>query len=563
MIKSSDCTGASRRWHERRPPLALLTTLCMLAALAAHGVALAATPAISLLLEGPPAPLVPGSSVVYRVHVVNPNPTTATGALTVEANIPQHVKVWATTWGGYCDPGRCNNPGGGRYGNVVRWKIADLEPRASTVLEFSALIDNTAENPPPAAGTAITLEAIVKSGAVKAAGASTSALVQPQQAAFDLTVTGSTQAAPGGELEYTFRYGNTGADAENAILRVPLPSGVSVVLASTGAERKGSAVEWNLGSLAAGHSDWRKLRLKLDAKADEGTIFLLEPELRSPGEKIARRATAATLVRKNVPLDLRFSVAPDPAEAGATLVYKLDVTNQSPNSPTGEFTIHAAIPAHVHVTSATAKGYCEPNRCMNPGGGRHGNNVVWKVASLAPGATVALQFTGNVEKPSDAAPPPNGTIVRSEATAFVFGGVRSNSSLALGNAATTGNGRALAPLGAAPVAQTAQPAASPPASIEAPPTTIAAPTEEFVEDEEVEAAAVAPDPKAKETKVKAAASVKARGDGRWDKSRKVWTKYCVKKWEKREWDKRCMKRWRNHRDWAKRKAWWQERWKES
>lgn len=572
MKTSHDFAGGPRRRHERASSRAatcgwrsLLFTLCMLATLAAQGVAAAATPAVSLLLEGPPAPLVPGSIVVYRVHVANPNPTTPTGELTVEANIPQYVKVWSATWGGYCDPLRCNNPGGGRYGNVVRWKIADLEPKASTVLEFSALVDNTAENPPPPAGTVIALDAIVKAGAVKAAGASTSAVVQLQKPALDLAVTGSTEVAPGGELEYTFRYGNAGASARNASLRVPLPPGTSVIAVSNGAERKGNAIEWNLGSLPAGHSDWRKLRLKLDAKAKEGTVFLVEPELRGLGEKIPRLATAATLVRSASPLALSFSLAPDPAQPGATLVYKLEVTNQSPSSPTGEFTIHAAVPAGVHVTSATAKGYCDPNRCMNPGGGRHGNNVVWKVASLAPGATIALQFTGNVEKPSDAAPPPNGTIARSEVTAFVFGGARSNLSLAVGSAATAGNGRALEPLGAVPVAQT-PPAAASPESISEPPATVPVPAEEFVEEEAVaepEAVAAASEPQTKDKKPKGSASIKVRGDARWDKARKVWTKYCAAKWEKREWDKRCMKRWRNHRDWAKRKGWWKERWKES
>jgi hypothetical protein len=563
MKTSSDLTSRGSPPATTRGWRALLSALCVLAALAAHGVAAAAAPAVSLLLEGPPAPLVPGSIVVYRVHVANPNATTATGALTVEANIPEHVKVWSATWSGYCDPVRCNNVGGGRYGNVVRWKIDDLAPKASMVLELSALVDNTAENPPPAAGTVITLDAIVKAGAVKAAGASTSASVQLQKPALDLAVSGATRAAPGGELEYTFRYGNASASASNAVLHVPVPAGTSVLAASKGAERKGNAIEWNLGSLPAGRSDWRQLRLQLDAKAKEGTLFVIEPELRSAGQKVARRATATTLVSADSPLALSYALAPDPAQPGATLVYKLEVTNQSPSSPTGEFTIHASIPSDVHVTSATAKGYCDPNRCMNTGGGRHGNNVLWKVASLAPGATVALQFTGNVEKPSDAAPPPNGTIVRSEATAFVFGGVRSNLSLAVGSAATAGNGRALEPLGAEPVAQA--PPAAPPPSIAEPPPTIAAPAEEFVEEEEVaqpEPVAAAPDPK-NDKKGKGTISVKAHGDVRWDKSRKVWSKYCAAKWEKREWDKRCMKRWRNHRDWAKRKAWWKERWKES
>jgi uncharacterized repeat protein (TIGR01451 family) len=573
MNYGSDFTGATRRWLERPPPSArrplgelaigrLVFVLSLLCALALPGVASAATPQVSLEIEGPPGPLVPGSTIVYRVHVANPNPTTPTGELTVEANIPQYVKVWSATWSGYCDPVRCNNPGGGRFGNVVRWSIKTLEPKASTVLEISALVDNTAENPPPAPGTVIALDAIVKAGAVKAAGASTSAVVQLQKS-LDLTVTGATRAAPGGELEYTFRYGNPSAAATNAVLHVPIPAGTSVVSASTGAERKGSAVEWNLGSLPAGRSDWRKLRLKLDAKAKEGSFFLIEPELRGTALKSARRATAATLVATTSPLTLSLGVTPDPAQPGGTLVYKLEITNDSPSSPTGEFTVLAAIPSDVHVTSATAGGYCDPHRCNNPGlGGRQGNHVLWKVASLTPGATVALQFTATVDKPSDAAPPPNGTIVSTEATAFVFGGVRANLSLAVGTAATAGNGKALAPLGeAAPVAQASPPAASPPESIAEPAATIPPPAEEFVEDDDEPAAvAVAADAK---TKDKASKNQKPRRDVRWDKTRKVWNKYCVAKWEKREWDKRCMKRWRNHRDWAKRKAWWKDRWKES
>lgn len=419
-----------------------------LLALAAGGLvpsgARAANPEVALFVEAPAGPMTPGDGLVYKLHVANRSPTTPTPKLVLEANIPQYMFVNRPPEG-KCIPKRCDSKYVARFGGTVQWSIPPLAPGAAVVHELRTGVDNSAEFPPPPDGSKVPLEVTVKSGAVKVASATSTVVVEVAPPTLDLTVTGTTRAEAGSALDYTFRYGNGGHTAANATLRVPLPPKTSVLLASKGAVMKGDTLEWDLGRLPAGYSDQRSLRLFLDAQAATATLFPIHAELRGSAQKSATYAELVTLVGKALPLAITTSTTPDPAAPGGVVLYKVDVTNRSPNAPTGAFTLQASIPRDTSVNRPQG-GKCSPNRCDSSYRAGYGTNIYWKLNSLAPGATTSVQFAAVVDKPADAAPPPNGTILVNEVRANVDGTVRVPISVAVGTPSTLGKGAPLVAL---------------------------------------------------------------------------------------------------------------------
>lgn len=552
---------------ERRPRLGvrwlqLVGFLLALLALAGPRTVQAAAPAVSVVVENPSNPIQPGQTLVYRIHVSNPNPTTPTGALVVEANVPQHMAVNRPP-GGVCSPDRCDlSTTVARFGNVVSWKIADLAPAGSTVLELRGSVDNSNQFPPPADGDSMALDIIVKSGSAKVASVTSTVVAANTAPTFDLALSGATRATPGAALELRLRYGNRGASAAGAQLRLALPAGVRVSAASEGAVLDGNQLGWDLGSVPGGFSDFRDVRLELDPKAKLGSLALFGAELSGGGQRSPSRASRAVLIGADSALGIVVKSTPDPAVPAGTIVYKIELTNRSGNAPTGAFSVRAGVPRYATV-SKLQTGDCVPERCdLSTTFANYGNDIVWKVASLDPGASTELQFAAVVDKPTAAAPPPNGSLLDVDVTAFFAGATRTSASVVLGTSKTVGKGKPLAPLAApaaaapAPVAQAPAPS---PAATEAP-STVPEPPEQFVEDDdEPEAATVAAAPSEKDKKGHDKA--KHARDARWHIARRAWSKYCIAKWQKKEWDRRCLLRWRHHRDWGKRQAWWKGNWK--
>jgi len=404
----------------------------------------AASPEVAVLIENPPGPVMPGKVIVYKLHVSNLSLTTPTGAMTLEANIPQHMAVNQPP-DGACKPNRCDYTYVARFGGVVNWKIPSLAPGVTVERELHAMIDNTAEYPPPDNGAKLALDIALKGGATTLATATSSVVNQLAPALVDLAVTGTTRAAPGATLDYTFRYGNTGAAAASVLLRVPLPEHTTIEGASKGAVRKGDFVEWDLGKLPAGQSDFRSLRLKLAATVPSNTLYPLTGELKTPAQKYATTASMVTIASAAAPVVLAVTATPDVIAPGGLVLYKIDVTNKSLNAPTGAFVVESSIPENVTVNQPQG-GSCHPTRCDYTYLARHGAIVRWKIPSLAPGATSSVQFTALVDKPVDSAPPPNGTILANELVASVGGVVRSGMTVAIGTNKTVGKGAPLAPI---------------------------------------------------------------------------------------------------------------------
>lgn len=544
--RSRAARDVAQRWPAlERISRAAAGCLCAAAVSTAAGAATAA-PRVAVLVESPPSPVQPGATLVYRIHLSNLDRTTPTGELTVSADIPENTHVTQEPWGN-CSPSRCNGSNVARYGDSVKW-TKSLPPAASASWSLTLQVDNTIDHPPPAEGANLPLDVVVKSGAVKAADGTASVVSENTPAAFDLAVDGAHRAAPGEEVEYAFRYGNQGSGAVKGSLSFPIPSGARVVAASSGAVQKASRIEWDLGSVGAGFSDFRAVRLRLDPKLTPGSLLLVQPELRAAGRVQPTRAPLGVLVATPSPLAITAKVAPNPAVAGGTVVYKLEVTNRSPDAPTGNFNVSANIPMDGIVTQLRGAD-CRPYRCNGSNSSRHGSHVLWEVPSLAPGATAPLEFAFIVDKPTNAAPPPMGSLLTSHVTSSL--GADTRLSFALGTRQTVGTGKPMEPLGAAPVAATPPPpappppAAAPPSAPPAIPVATAAPEAEPEVDEIPEAEIAAELPAADDEDSVPAAEVTRRRS--WKPQQ--WGNYCASRWKARRWDPHCAKIWWKQKAW--------------
>jgi uncharacterized repeat protein (TIGR01451 family) len=403
----------------------------------------------SLVVESPTGPVAPGQTLVYKVHVANPSPSTPSAAMLLTANIPRYVAVNRPPTG-RCVPKRCDGNYVARFGGTVEWKIPALPAGASTIRELRAVVDNSAEFPPPPSGALISLEVALeagtgKAGAEKLAEATDGVRVQPTPSVTELAISGATRGMPGKEVEYEFHYGNASPAAAAMTLRVPVPPRTNVVLASRGAVKKGDTVEWDLGLVPAGYSDFRSLRLVLEGTTGAGTFVGMKAELLSPAQRATTVANHTTLVGKAPTLELAVEAQPALAVPGGTLLYKIDVTNRSPTTPTGAFVLEADIPRGAKVNRPQG-GSCSPQRCDGSYTAGYGGKVSWKLKSLAPGATTAVAFTAAIDKLTDAAPPPNGTLIATELMAPVDGVIRTEVIVPVGAPPSKGRGAPLVAL---------------------------------------------------------------------------------------------------------------------
>ncbi len=162
---------------------------------------------------------------------------------------------------------------------------------------------------------------------------------------------------PGDQLTYTVRYGNrSGSTVANAVLSVPIPAGTSYVSASPGAVYTGSAVQWSLGSLAAGASGEQQLTVSVTGSA--GDVMLADALLEDvSGAVPTQRTQVTTEVKAAAPVLLTMTTDLDPVVSGNDnpLVYTLTVRNQGSSTLTG-VVLRDDVPVGMDVESTESGG---------------------------------------------------------------------------------------------------------------------------------------------------------------------------------------------------------------
>ena len=381
--------------------IALFLSLC---AAPAH----AQTAPLSVSFSGAPDPAMPGDTVVYKIVLANPSTTTATGAFTLNVSPPQYATVGYSN-GASCTAYPC------RFGNTLYWNVISIAPGASTLLEFFVTIDNSVANPPPTLGTVLSasLNATVATKAITAlAGITIGAHTM------NLAIKGApNRVTPGGLLTYTASYGNAAPGATATSMVFTVPTGTTFVSATGGGLLSGGTVQWDLGTVAPGFSDQRQFTVKVADSAVPGSLLVAQAQLLNSGNQQSLvREVSTSLVASSSPLTVSLVGSPDPAAPGGTVIFKLFVSNNSTNTPTGAYGINVNMPRFATI-NANYGGACQAYPC------RFGSLLYWNMPTLAPGASTFVQFSAQVDNSSTNPPPPDGTILFSDATVYAFGGV--------------------------------------------------------------------------------------------------------------------------------------------
>jgi uncharacterized repeat protein (TIGR01451 family) len=383
-----------------------------------------------LQVTGSPSPIAAGEVIVYRIDLSNTSTNTPTGSIAMTATIPQHAIT--LYYPRYPNGGASVGCDTCRFGSLLSWNVASLAPGERSVMYISAAVDNSTAFPPPAAGTLLTADITAKVGNT-ALDQSASIVVGARGLRVALDAR-PDRVAPLGVLSYTVTFGNPGGTSVAALLHVALPPGTTFQAAAGGGTLVGRAVEWDLGMLAPGFSDTRQFSVTVDAGTATGTLLLADAELRDPtSQQVLVHDAMDNLVATTSLLSMVMSGSPDSVAAGDIVEYTIVISNLSPNTPTGAFNVRATIPEHTTVMYFP----------RYPSGGvsvgcdtcRLGAGLTWSVASLEPGESTVEYISVAVDNSVNLPPPPAGTVLSSELTAFVFGSVSSRANLVVGQGA--------------------------------------------------------------------------------------------------------------------------------
>ena len=205
--------------------------------------------------------------------------------------------------------------------------------------------------------------------------------------------------APGGQVTFTFSYGNSGSKtADGVTISATLSSSADFVSASPGGTLNGSTVEWLIPTLAAGASGVVSFTVAVHSPLAPNTKITSTATIADP-EGVTAQATASSLVVSNPQYSLAKVDNPDPVAAGGSLVYTISYANNASANADGEgvsiaetydhnFTFVSAVPAPIP-----------------------GTNNLWAVGGLPVGGSGTIVVTGTVKTPL-----PNGTILANVVT---------------------------------------------------------------------------------------------------------------------------------------------------
>jgi uncharacterized repeat protein (TIGR01451 family) len=273
-------------------------------------------------------------------------------------------------------------------GETLEWTVGSLQAGSSVTLTMPPVLG---ANVPP--GTIITFEARARDSGNLEAGARESVRVAANRV-LDLSIEDDVDpAAPGGEIRYALSYGNLGAiPTNNVMLRVPVPDDVTFTGALDGGVLVGDAVEWGLGSLAAGETGTRAMWLSANAGIAAGSVVSIEAAI-DEDSGTRSRASADTRIQTAVPLVLTMELHPDPAKSDEMVVGVLTASNAGDGTLTGvEVEVilpqeHAEFPV-VEISGGTAEclGTYTSNTCAA------GERVLWTIGDLSPGVGVTLSM---------------------------------------------------------------------------------------------------------------------------------------------------------------------------
>ncbi len=198
----------------------------------------------------------------------------------------------------------------------------------------------------------------------------------------------------GDAITYTLTYGNTQINASSsAVLRLPVPDGLTFVSATGGGALEGGEIVWMLGALPATQTGQRQATFSV-GDLPEGRLLKTTPSLSDGAGHFAHVDVVNHVETANVlAIDLSLSattVAPRGVFSGQVTV----TNNDAVDLFTGR--VHLRVPPGNYWISSVSDG-------GTGGGSTSGGELVsWNLGTLAAGATRTVSFAAELR--SDVAP---------------------------------------------------------------------------------------------------------------------------------------------------------------
>jgi len=378
---------------------------------------LESNPALVTAVAVSPDPVRPGEQLRTTISVSNRGLTPLTG-VRLEARTPAETEALflsRTMGGAQCATGSTSSCSSN---TVVFWELGTLAPGATTTVTYWSRVFSTTD------GQALVVLARARAAGGQQTGASGTAAVRANKA-LQLAVAEERDAIEAGStLRYTVSWANSGgAPVSDALLRIPLPAGTTLAAASDGAAVVNGAIEWSLGTLAAGESGRTRFSLATDPGLVAGSLLKLTgATIEGSGGMVKRRARALAItgIQPAPPLALGIVLSPDPVRQGETLRAVLTVSNRGQTTLEG-VRVEARIPAEIEAVFLT--GTMGGAQCATGSSSNCSSNTVvfWELGTLAPGATATVAFWSRVA--SNISAPPDGQLISVNARVSAAGGV--------------------------------------------------------------------------------------------------------------------------------------------
>jgi uncharacterized repeat protein (TIGR01451 family) len=337
------------------------------------------TPILTLTQADAPDPVAAGANLTYTLSYGNAG-SAAASAVVMTDTIPVNTTFVSASGGGTLS------------GGTVTWNLGTLAAgatgSATLVVKVTSPLANGTTIASGAAGIDCAETAPVSAAAITTTVASAPAL------AVSITDAPNPVAA-GANLTYTLTYANNGnAPATAVVLTDPIPANTTFVSATNGGTKTGSAVTWNLGTLAAGGTGSAQFVVQVTSPLTNGsTITNSGGNIDCTETAAVTAAPAATSVASSPVLTVLASDAPDPVAAGASVTYTLTYANGG-NAVATQTTLTASLPANTTFVSATA------------GGVYSAGAVTWGLGQVTTGANGTVQLVARVSTPLA-----NGTVI--------------------------------------------------------------------------------------------------------------------------------------------------------
>ena len=284
--------------------------------------------------------ITPGSSISYNITFANPGNQNATGVVLTE-----HLPAGTSFDPGASSEGWVETAAGSGIFKLTIGAVAGGGVQDSRI--FAVKVTNTVAAGKEVISNVVDIADDGTNGTDPNTANNTGALVLDLDAAPDLSLTKTTQAtstAPGGQLTFSFSYGNTGnQNSAGAFITDTLPSYATFDAGlNPGWTLDGTTLKFAIGGLNAGATGSTTLKLGVAAKVAAGVDqFTNTATIADDGTSGADSNLANNTSSVSVPLDaspdlvLTKTDGRDTAHAGQVLTYTFNYNNAGTQGATG------------------------------------------------------------------------------------------------------------------------------------------------------------------------------------------------------------------------------------